>query len=239
MISDPAVFVEEWQQLSLPGPAEKLSVPALDPARTALLVIDLNRGFAEKGALYSPLSRALLPGVAELLADFREKGIQALLFTDTHSPDSPEFLSYPPHCVKGTGEEEVCPELLAVQWGTVLPKNSTNACLEPVFLTWLEEHDAVDTWVLYGYLRTAGGFNAENLDEPAEPEQPGHRAAGSRRDVRRAQSPGGAVWGNGSAEYGPKRGGNPGVGQSIRESSFFPAVFAGNAEEGKDKNGSC
>lgn len=61
MISDPAVFVEEWQQLSLPGPEEKLSVPALDPARTALLVIDLNRGFAEKGALYSPLSRALLP----------------------------------------------------------------------------------------------------------------------------------------------------------------------------------
>ena len=150
MISDPAVFVEEWQQLSLPGPAEKLSVPALDPARTALLVIDLNRGFAEKGALYSPLSRALLPGVAELLADFRERGIQALLFTDTHSPDSPEFLSYPPHCVKGTEEEEVCPELLAVQWGTVLPKNSTNACLEPVFLTWLEEHDAVDTFVLVG-----------------------------------------------------------------------------------------
>ena len=150
MISDPAVFVEEWQQLSLPGPAEKLSVPALDPARTALLVIDLNRGFAEKGALYSPLSRSLLPGVAELLTVFREKGIQALLFTDTHSPDSPEFLSYPPHCVKGTGEEEVCPELLAVQWGTVLPKNSTNACLEPVFLTWLEEHDAVDTFVLVG-----------------------------------------------------------------------------------------
>ena len=99
MISDPAVFVKEWQQLSLPGPAEKLSVSALDPARTALLVIDLNRGFAEKGALYSPLSRSLLPGVAELLTVFREKGIQALLFTDTHSPDSPEFLSYPPHCV--------------------------------------------------------------------------------------------------------------------------------------------
>ena len=149
MEKQPSSLARARDRLAPPAPVA-LAFDRLAPARTALFVIDLNRGFAEKGALFSPLCRALLPGVAGLLRRAKETGVETLLFTDTHTPDSPEFTSYPPHCVKGTGEEEICPELLREQWGRVIPKASTNACLEPAFWQWRTEHPGIDTFLLTG-----------------------------------------------------------------------------------------
>ena len=149
MEKQPSALSVVWDSLA-PPTQQALSFDRLVPDHTALLVIDLNRGFAEKGALFSPLCRALLPGVAALLRRAKETGVETLLFTDTHTPDSPEFVSYPPHCVKGTGEEEICPELLSEKWGRVIPKASTNACLEPAFWQWRAEHPQIDTFLLTG-----------------------------------------------------------------------------------------
>eukprot|EP00850_Spirogloea_muscicola_P003583 SM000014S00371 [mRNA] locus=s14:956134:957608:- [translate_table: standard] len=47
---------------------------------------------------------------AALAAAFAERRWPALAFLDTHAADRPEP-PYPPHCVAGTGEEDLVPEL--------------------------------------------------------------------------------------------------------------------------------
>jgi len=44
---------------------------------------------------------------------------------DTHAPDDPEFSMFPPHCVEGSGEDEVVPELREfAERGTVVRKHT-------------------------------------------------------------------------------------------------------------------
>ena len=41
-------------------------------------------------------------------------GSELVFLVDTHAPDDPEFAMFPPHCVEGSGEDEVVPELRAL-----------------------------------------------------------------------------------------------------------------------------
>ncbi|MHB2168873.1 cysteine hydrolase family protein [Alsobacter sp. R-9] len=65
----------------------------LDPARTALIVIDMQRDFIEPGgfgeALGNDVSRlaAIVPAVARLLALFRSKGWTVIHTREAHLPD--------------------------------------------------------------------------------------------------------------------------------------------------------
>ena len=51
-----------------------------------------------------------------------------LPYTDCHTADSPELASYPPHCLMGTEEPLLAPELSRLE-AMARPKNSTNAYL--------------------------------------------------------------------------------------------------------------
>src|SRR3712207_6875918 len=57
---------------------------------------------------YTPLFRS--SATERLARHFAERRWPVLAFLDTHEPDKPEP-PYPPHCVRGTGEEELVPEL--------------------------------------------------------------------------------------------------------------------------------
>lgn len=133
MEKQPSALARAWDSLA-PVVSSALAFDRLAPARTALFVIDLNRGFAEKGALFSPLCRALLPGVAGLLRRAKETGVETLLFTDTHTPDSPEFTSYPaPLCERHRGRGNL-PGTAAGAMGPRYPQSVDQCVLGTGFL---------------------------------------------------------------------------------------------------------
>ncbi len=91
-----------------------------------VLVVDMVRGFLEQGYnLYcGDGAREIIPNVRELLARETEAGSQVLFISDHHDPDDLEFQIFPVHCVKGTEEPDVIPELAQfVTASNVVPKN--------------------------------------------------------------------------------------------------------------------
>ena len=78
-----------------------------------VLVVDMVRGFCEEGHnLYvGPTIREIIPRVRELLRGEKTRGSQIIFLCDTHDPDDLEFRMFPPHCIRGSEEPEVIPEL--------------------------------------------------------------------------------------------------------------------------------
>ena len=79
----------------------------------AVLVVDMLRGFLEDGyPLYcGDAARHIIPNVRRLLEEESAKGSKILFSCDKHTPDDPEFEIFPPHCIVGTKETEIVPEL--------------------------------------------------------------------------------------------------------------------------------
>ncbi len=67
---------------------EKVSLDALDPARTALLIVDMNVDFAhEGGGMFVPASAGILPQVKRLAAACRARGAPVLYAVHAHHKD--------------------------------------------------------------------------------------------------------------------------------------------------------
>lgn len=89
----------------------------------AVLVTDMLRCFLEKGyPLYvGDKARRIIPDVQRLLERELERGSKIFFICDHHDPDDLEFKMFPPHCIEGTPEAEVIPEL-APYPGEIIPK---------------------------------------------------------------------------------------------------------------------
>ena len=91
-----------------------------------VLVVDMLVGFLEPGHnLYcGDTARGIVPNVRRLLERERDAGSAILFICDNHEPDDLEFQMFPVHCVKGTGEAGVIPELQEFVAGSnLVPKN--------------------------------------------------------------------------------------------------------------------
>ena len=79
----------------------------------AVIVVDMQNGFMRSdGTLFcGDAARDIIAPVRRRIE--REKaGGAALFFTqDTHAADDAEFAMFPPHCIAGSGEEEIIAEL--------------------------------------------------------------------------------------------------------------------------------
>ena len=98
-----------------------------------VLVADMLRGFLEAAhdgethSLYcGDAARRIIPNVRRLLEEERARGSHVFFIADTHDPDDKEFEMFPPHCIRGTVESEVIPELRDIP-GELLPKNRYSA----------------------------------------------------------------------------------------------------------------
>lgn len=129
--------------------AAPVSLRELEADRTALLIVDMVNGFVKKGALFSPNVLAINARIARLLKECNQAGIRAVCFADRHAKESPEFRSFPKHCLAGSEESRVTDELKNEEF-TLICKNSTNAFLEPGFAAWLRENDRIDTFLIAG-----------------------------------------------------------------------------------------
>jgi nicotinamidase/pyrazinamidase len=88
-----------------------------------VLVVDMVRGFCEEGhPLYvgESVRRSLEP-IRRLLAEEEARGSSIIFLCDNHAPDDAEFQMFPPHCIRGSEEVEVIPELREFA-GEVIPK---------------------------------------------------------------------------------------------------------------------
>ncbi len=96
----------------------------MDARRKAIIVIDMLVGFCRRGALASPRLDSITPRIVAYLERERAAGAELVFLVDTHRPDDPEFAMFPPHCVEGSGEDEVVSELRALAaHGHVLRKH--------------------------------------------------------------------------------------------------------------------
>jgi nicotinamidase/pyrazinamidase len=78
-----------------------------------VLVVDMLRGFLEEGYnLYcGDDARKIIPNVQALLKRELSQGSKIFYICDTHLSDDLEFQMFPVHCIDGTPESEVIPEL--------------------------------------------------------------------------------------------------------------------------------
>jgi nicotinamidase-related amidase len=128
----------------------EVQLDALPADRTALLIVDMLEGFTREGALASPRALALVPEIAGLMDKCKQRSIAIAAFADMHSEHSPEFRAYPRHCVAGSSESRVIRELEAIGGYTLLPKNSTNGCVESPFREWLDARPTIDHFIMVG-----------------------------------------------------------------------------------------
>ena len=77
--------------------------------------IDMNNGFVNFGAMANPAYNSLVPEQQKLIEKMeREKGITNFIL-EGHNEGAFEFENYPKHCVLGTDEAKLIPELIKYQ----------------------------------------------------------------------------------------------------------------------------
>jgi nicotinamidase-related amidase len=88
---------------------------------TVVLPVDMLRGFLEEGfPLFCGLkARQIIPKVIDLFRRLPKKEI--IYICDHHQPDDLEFKMFPPHCIAGSVEAEIIPELRDYP-GIIVPK---------------------------------------------------------------------------------------------------------------------
>jgi nicotinamidase/pyrazinamidase len=98
--------------------------------RNAVIVADMQRGFmSPEGTLYcGDEARQIIPRVRTLVEHEAAAGSLIIFTVDTHAPDDKEFAIWPPHCIKGTSETEIIPELADLaDRHTIMPKRRYSA----------------------------------------------------------------------------------------------------------------
>jgi nicotinamidase-related amidase len=129
---------------------------AAGAARAGLVIVDEVNGFATVGA--GPLAPPKPnPQVARMVAEtdrlarsFAAKERPIAAFLDTHEPGKPEP-PYPPHCEKGTGQENLVPELAwleACPQATLIRKDCINGFVGAIeaesrenrMVRWVNDH---------------------------------------------------------------------------------------------------
>ncbi len=131
---------------------------AADRQPTGLVIVDEVNGFCTVGAgnMAPPQPDAQVTAMIErtdrLARVFAGKRWPILAFLDTHEPGKPEP-PYPPHCEKGTGEENFVPELAWLDDhtdATLIRKDCINGfvgAIEATFKGHGTSHNKVVDWV--------------------------------------------------------------------------------------------
>ncbi len=83
--------------------------------KKALYIIDMNNGFVNFGAMANPEYNNLVPEQLKLIDKFRKENELVNFILEGHVEDALEFKTYPKHCVVGTDEALLIPELIGEQ----------------------------------------------------------------------------------------------------------------------------
>jgi nicotinamidase-related amidase len=122
----------------------------VDPARSALIVVDMQNDFVrEGGRLRGPDAEATIPAIGGLLERARVNGMRVVFSQDTHRDGDPEWQIWPEHCREGSWGWEIVDSLAPTEDETVLRKVRYDAFygtpLDHLLRLW-----GVDTLVICG-----------------------------------------------------------------------------------------
>jgi len=161
MIKNMENFLQESNEM-LKGMVENLenlktiNLNNLQKEKTLLVIIDMNKGFAKKGNLYSPRVEGIIPNIEKLATNCLNKDILTIAYSDKHDINSPELKSYLEHCLSNTAEHELVDELSKFNI-PIFYKNSTNGFIanKGLFGDLLtnyskEKIEEIDTFVVVG-----------------------------------------------------------------------------------------
>ena len=125
-----------------------------EPARIAVLAVDVTSGFCSEGPLASERVGRIVEPIARLFKRAYGLGVHHFLLPqDTHSEDAVEFGSYPAHCVRGTEESETVPDLQDLPFSDlflIIEKNSISSAIGTELDAWLDGHPEVTTFLVVG-----------------------------------------------------------------------------------------
>lgn len=122
----------------------------VDPAKTALVVVDMQNDFVkEGGSLVVPDAEATIPTIQNLLRLARDSGMRVVFTQDTHTEGDPEWDIWPEHVRENSWGWKIVDELAPREGEFVIPKVRYDAFygthLDHFLRLW-----GVDTLVLCG-----------------------------------------------------------------------------------------
>ncbi|MCD6475798.1 MAG: cysteine hydrolase [Anaerolineaceae bacterium] len=135
---------------------QEMSVDTLmdDPAKTAIVCVDVSNAFCRTGNLASERVAAIIRPIIELFTLARKKGLEEIiLLQDCHTSNAKEFAAFSEHAVCGTVESETVDEIKSLSFYgemKIIQKNSINPAQNTEFGRWLEEHPKVNTFIVVG-----------------------------------------------------------------------------------------
>jgi nicotinamidase-related amidase len=125
-----------------------------EPAKIAIMAVDLTSGFCSEGPLASERVGGIVEPTARLFERAYGLGVRHFLLPqDTHSEDAVEFGSYPAHCVRGTEESETVPDLQDLPFSDlflIIEKNSISSAIDTELDAWLDDHPEVTVFLVVG-----------------------------------------------------------------------------------------
>ncbi|MEF8882796.1 MAG: isochorismatase family cysteine hydrolase [Halapricum sp.] len=131
----------------------------LDPASTAIVVVDMQNGFCHPdGSLYAPGSEEAIEPCRDLVSRAREAGAAVVFTRDVHPPEQfedahyyDEFERWGEHVLEGSWEAELVEELDPEDADLVVEKHTYDAFYQTELEGWLNAR-GIDDLVIAGTL---------------------------------------------------------------------------------------
>jgi len=119
-----------------------------------LMIVDMLEGFTRNGALSSPRVEALIPLQVKFIEQMPKDSF-IVLACDSHQEGDSELKRTPKHCMRGTDEANVCPEILnAIKArGTpyeIVIKRTHSAFFHTSLDAIINARSEGDDWVIFG-----------------------------------------------------------------------------------------
>ena len=147
-------YLDDWIADLLPLPLPALVAEAGGPEHIGIFCVDVINGFCYEGPLQSLRVRAIIPPIVRLFEAAYAIGVpHFVLAHDAHDPAAAEFVDYPPHCIRGTSESQVVPELMDLPFAdryTLVPKNCLHSGVGTTLNAWLDGHPEVTHRIVVG-----------------------------------------------------------------------------------------
>lgn len=130
-----------------------LHLRELEPSATGLCIVDVVNGFMKFGALSNPSAMWIVDNINRLAKIMTELNCFICCTNDSHSKDSPEFDSFPVHCLENSEESKLVGEL---EWlygyEKFYPflKHSTNAFHEFWLQKAISVHNGLENIIITG-----------------------------------------------------------------------------------------
>jgi nicotinamidase-related amidase len=125
-----------------------------DPTRTAICTVDMLNGFCYEGTLASPRSAACIAPIVKLFQTAHARGVQNFVsIQEWHSEHAEEFNAYGAHCIAGTPEAKLVPDIAALDFSHEIQfvrKNSIHTVVGTTMETWLAQHPEINTFLVTG-----------------------------------------------------------------------------------------